>query len=62
MKQVKKEIDEINRLYELTCNTNSPHLSRDIKKAIRNKIRDLKEYCGYRNLNFNEISKGLKVR
>lgn len=62
MKQVQKEIEEINRLYDLSRKTESSLLRRDSKKAIVRKIQDLKEYCHYRNLNFEEVSKGLKVR
>lgn len=62
MKQVQKEIEEINRLYDLSRKTESSLLRRDSKKAIVRKIQDLKEYCSYRNLNFEELSKSLKVR
>lgn len=62
MKQIQKEIDEINRLYDASRKTESPFLRRDYKKAIIRKILDLKEYCRYRGLNFKDVISALKVR
>lgn len=62
MKQVQKEIGEINRLYDLVKSTDSSTLRRDRKKAIIRKVKDLREYCGYRGYDFTELSKRLKVR
>ena len=62
MKQVRKEIDEINRLYDLVKSTDASTLRRDRKKAIIRKVGDLREYCGYRGFDFTEVSKLLKVR
>ena len=62
MKQALKEIDEINRLYDLVKSADSSTLRRDSKKAIIRKVEDLREYCGYRGINFTELSKRLKVR
>ena len=61
MKQIQKEIDEINRLYDTYRKAKSPFLRRDSKKAIIRKILDLKEYCRYRGLNFEDVIDGLKV-
>ena len=61
MEQIQKEIDEINRLYDANRKTESPFLRRDSKKAIIRKIRDLKEYCRYRGLNFEDVIGGMKV-
>lgn len=44
MKQIEKEIAEINRMRTAIKNTSSAQ-----------KIKDLKEYCYYRNINFNEL-------
>lgn len=55
MNQIEKEIAEINRMILAIKNTSSKCLIRDYNKAIAQKIKDLKEYCGYRNINFNEL-------
>ena len=55
MKQIEKEIAEINRMRTAIKNTSSRYLIRDYNKAIAQKIKDLKEYCRYRNINFNEL-------
>ena len=62
MKQIQKEIGEINRLHDASRKTESPFLKRDYKKAIVRKILNLKEYCRYRGLNFEDAIDGLKVR
>lgn len=62
MKRALKEIDEINRLYDLVKSTDSSTFRRDCKKAIIGKVEDLREYCGYRGIDFTELSKLLKVR
>ena len=56
MKQIEKEIAEINRMRTAIKNTSSRYLIRDYNKAITQKIKDLKEYCYYRNINFNELN------
>lgn len=55
MKQIEKEITEINRMRTAIKNTSSKYLIRDYNKSIAQKIKDLKEYCYYRNINFNEL-------
>ena len=55
MKQIEKEIAEINRMRVAIKNTSSKYLIRDYNKAITQKIKDLKEYCYYRNINYNEL-------
>ena len=55
MKQIEKEIAEINRMRTAIKNTSSRCLIRDYNKSIAQKIKDLKEYCYYRNINFNEL-------
>lgn len=56
MKQIEKEITEINRMRAAIKNTSSKHLIRDYNKSIAQKIKDIKEYCRYRNINFNELN------
>lgn len=56
MKQIEKEIAEINRMRAAIKNTSSKYLIRDYNKSIAQKIKDIKEYCRYRNINFNELN------
>ena len=56
MKQIEKEIAEINRMRSAIKNTSSKYLIRDYNKSIAQKIKDIKEYCKYRNINFNELN------
>lgn len=56
MKQIEKEIGEINRMRAAIKNTSSRYLIRDYTKSIAQKIKDIKEYCKYRNINFNELN------
>ena len=55
MKQIEKEVAEINRMRTAIKNTSSRYLIRDYNKSIAQKINDIKEYCRYRNINFNEL-------
>lgn len=56
MKQIEKEIAEINRMRAAIKNTSSKYLIRDYNKSIAQKIKDIKEYCHYRNIDFNELN------
>ena len=56
MNQIEKEITEINRMRAAIKNTSSKYLIRDYNKSIAQKIKDIKEYCKYRNINFNELN------
>lgn len=56
MKQIEKEIAEINRMRAAIKNTSSKYLVKDYNKSIAQKIKDIKEYCRYRNINFNELN------
>ena len=58
MKQALKVVAEIERLKGAIEKTKSAHLKNDYSKGIRNLTAELKEYCGYKKLNFNEIIKG----
>lgn len=55
MKQIKNEINEINRLKYAIKETKSVCLKRDYKKQIAEIIAEIKEYCGYRNYDFVAI-------
>ena len=56
MKQALKVVAEIKHLESVMYNGKSKHKN-DCKKAIQRKKADLKEYCGYKKLNYNEIAK-----
>lgn len=55
MKQALIVVAEISRLKRATEKTKSAHLKNDYSKAIRKQTAELKEYCGYRKLNFDEV-------
>lgn len=57
MKQAKILIAEINRKKEAIGKTKSKHLITDYKKSIRSDISELKEYCKYRGIDFNEVER-----
>ena len=60
MKQALKVVEEIERLKGAIEKTNSAHLKNDYSKGIRKLTAELKEYCGYKKLNFNEVMRGAK--
>lgn len=55
MKQALKVVAEIERLKGAIEKTKSARLKNDYSKGIRNLTAELKEYCGYKKLNFNEV-------
>lgn len=55
MKQAIKEANDILRMKEVIKNTESKYLIRDYRKAIAVKDKELKEYCRYRNINYEEL-------
>lgn len=60
MKQAQKVVEEINRMKGAIEKTNSAHLKNDYSKGIRTLTAELKEYCGYRKLDFNKIMRGVQ--
>ena len=58
MKQALKVVEEINRMKAAKEKTKSAKLKNDYSKGIRNLTAELKEYCGYKKLNFNEVMRG----
>lgn len=56
MKQALKFIDEINRKKLALQKTKSKYLRHDYSKSIDQDIRDLKEYCNYKGIDFDELS------
>ena len=60
MKQAQKVVAEIKRMKEAKERSKSAHLKNDYSKGIWNLTAELKEYCGYKKLNFKEIMKGVE--
>lgn len=60
MEQALKVVCEINRMRGAIEKTKSAKLKNDYSKGIRKLTAELKEYCYYKKLNFNEIMKGAK--
>lgn len=60
MKQALKVVAEIERLKIAAEKTESKYLRKDYSKAIKRLVAELKEYCGYRKLDFKELMKGAK--
>lgn len=58
MKAVQKQIDEIKRMQEALAKTDSKRLKADYSKRIARLKADLKEYCGYRGVDYREIIEG----
>lgn len=56
MKQALILVSEIKRMREAITKTRSKHLINDYKKSISRNIQDLKEYCSYRGINFEELN------
>lgn len=55
MKQAKKEVEEIKRLYEAMKKTKSMYLKNDYAKAIHNKKDELKFYCKCKKINLRDL-------
>lgn len=58
MKQALKVVAEIERLKGAVEKTKSAHLKNDYSKGIRKLTAELKEYCGYKKLDFKKVMKG----
>lgn len=58
MKQAQKVVKEIERLKGAIYKTNSEHLIKDYSKQIIKLIKELKEYCKYKKLNYNDVMRG----
>lgn len=55
MKAAMRQVDEIDRVQEAIRKTKSPHLKKDYSKYLIELKRDLREYCGYKGLDYNKI-------
>lgn len=60
MKQAMIVIDDINRMIDSVNKSNSKYLKNDYRKNINRLIKELRTYCIYRNINFNELKKMIK--
>ena len=58
MKQAVKVVKEIERLKWAIYKTNSEYLIKDYSKQIVKLIKELKEYCRYKKLNYTEVMRG----
>ena len=58
MKQALIVVAEIKQLKAAVRKSKSMKLKNDYHKAIRNKKADLKEYCQYKGLNYEELIGG----
>ena len=58
MKQAMIVVNEIKRLEKAMEKSKSAYLKNDYAKNIKELKSDLKEYCGYRNLNYYVLLKG----
>ena len=59
MKQALIFIDEINRKKSALQKTKSQYLKNDYSKSIRQDIKELKSYCEYKGLDFQELKRRL---
>ena len=57
MKQALKLINEIKADYKAINNSKSKYLINDKLKHIKRLKRELREYCSYENINYNELIK-----
>lgn len=60
MKQAQKFIDEINRKKEAMRKTKSMRLFNDYRKSIRDDLFELRDYCKFKGLDFNEIKRFIR--
>lgn len=58
MKQALKVVKEIERLKWAIYKTNSEYIIRDYSKQIVKLIKELKEYCKYKKLDYKEVMRG----
>lgn len=60
MKRALQQIDDINLLIDSVYKSNYSTFKRDRKKGAKRKIKELREYCNYKGLDFNELKKDIK--
>lgn len=57
MKQALIVVNKIKDLEKVINNTNSIYLKQDYRKQINRLKKDLKDYCFYKNYNYNDLLK-----
>lgn len=55
MKAAIKEMEEIKKVREAINRTDSFCRRQDLYKNYKQRVKDLKEYCAYRRINFKEL-------
>ena len=60
MKQALKLVDEINRKNEAIRQTESTYLRNDLYKSVRVDMFELRDYCKFKGLDFNEVVRFIK--
>ena len=60
MKQALKLVDEINRKKEAIRKTKSTYLINDYHKSIRSDMFELRDYCKFKGLDLNEITRFIR--
>lgn len=55
MKAIMREIEEINALKDEISKTTSKELVDEYRRAINRKKKDIKEYCGYKNIDYRSL-------
>lgn len=57
MKNAKKMVAEIDRKKRALRNTKSEHLERDYRKSIYSDLKELRDYCKFKGLDFKAVIK-----
>lgn len=58
MKAAVRQVKEIRRIEEAISKTKSVYLKNDYSKNIRTLKSELREYCGYRGIDYNKVING----
>lgn len=61
MKQALIVIEELKRLYAACIKSESKYLKTDYGKQIKKLKKDLKEYCGYKKIDYEKLCKEYQV-
>lgn len=59
MKAIERHINEIKRYQEAIEKTDSNYLKNDYSKKISRMIKELREYCYYRDYDFTDVLRRL---
>lgn len=58
MKQARKLLEKIDRKKQALLKTDSEHLKKDYSKSIKSDLKELKDYCKFKGLDFEELTRG----